>query len=58
MWKIYGLLENMISKREPQFVVELIKKLNEMLEIEIKLSMTFHPQTDRKMERTNQKLDI
>jgi len=48
----------MISKREPQFVVELIKKLNEMLEIEIKLSMTFHPQTDRKMERTNQKLDI
>jgi len=47
----------MISDREPQFVAKLIKELNEMLEIKTKLSMAFHPQIDRQMERTNQELE-
>jgi len=34
-----------------------MKKLNEMLEIEMKLLMAFHPQTDKQMERTNQELE-
>jgi len=34
-----------------------MKELNEMLGIEIKLLMAFHPQTDRWMERTNQELE-
>ena len=46
VWKLYGLLESMISDREPQFAVELTKELNRMLRIEIKLLMAFHPQTD------------
>jgi len=46
-----------ISGRGPQFVAELIKELNEMLGIETKLSMAFHPQTDRQMERPNQELE-
>ena len=40
-----------------QFIVELMKELNEMLEIEIKLSIAFHPQTDRQMEKINQELE-
>jgi len=32
-------------------------KLNKILEIEIKLSTAFHPQTDRQIERTNQELE-
>ena len=57
MWKLHGFPESIISDREPQFVVELIKELNEMLEIKTKLSIAFHLQTDRQMERINQELE-
>ena len=57
MWKLYELLESVISDRGPQFVVGLMRKLNKMLEIETKLSMAYHPQTDKQTERTNQKLE-
>ena len=58
MWKLYRLLESIISNREPQFTVGLMKELNEMLEIETKLSMIYHPQTDGQIERTNQELEV
>ena len=57
VWKLHGLLESIISDREPQFVVEMTKKLNSMLEIKMKLSTAFHPQTDGQTERMNQKLE-
>jgi len=57
MWKLHGLLESMISDKRPQFVVELTKKLNKMLEIEMKLSISFHPQIYSQTERINQKLE-
>ena len=56
VWKLHGSLEGVILDREPQFVVGLTKELNKMLEIEIKLSMVYHSQTDRQTERTNQEL--
>jgi len=28
VWKLHGLLENVVSDREPQFAAELIKELN------------------------------
>jgi len=34
-----------------------MRELNEMLGIESKLSMAFHPQTDGQMERMNQELE-
>jgi len=43
MWKLYGLSEYVILNRGLQFVVGLIKELNEMLGIETKLSTVFHP---------------
>jgi len=46
IWKLYGLLESVVSDRGLQFVVDLIKKLNRILGIETKLSTVFHPQTD------------
>jgi len=46
-----------ILDRELQFIAGLIKELNEMLRIGMKLCMAFHPQTDRQTERTNQKLE-
>ena len=57
VWKLHGLLESIISDREPQFAVEMTKKLNSMLEIKMKLSTVFHPQTDGQTERMNQKLE-
>jgi len=46
-----------VSDRRPQFVAEMIKKLNKMLEIKTKLSTSFHPQIDSQMERMNQELE-
>ena len=50
MWKLHGLLESVVSDQGPQFVVRLIKELNRILRIEMKLSMVFHPQTDGQIE--------
>ena len=57
MWKLHGLLESMISDRGLQFVAGLTKKLNKMLGIETKLSIAYHLEIDRQMERTNQELE-
>jgi len=57
IWKLHGLPESMMSDRRPQFVVELIKELNKMLGIEMRLLTAFHPQTDRQMELINQELE-
>ena len=41
----------------PQFAAELTKELNRMLEIEIRLLIAFHPQTDGQTEQMNQELE-
>jgi len=50
VWKLHRLLESVISNRGPQFAVRLTRELNKMLEIETRLSIVFHPQTDRQTE--------
>jgi len=57
VWKLYGLLESIISDRGPQFVARLMRELNGILGIESKLLTAFHPQTDRQTERVNQELE-
>jgi len=57
MYKICTDLECVISDRRPQFAAELIKELNKMLKIEIKLLTSFHSQTNGQTERMNQELD-
>jgi len=57
VWKLHGLLESVILDREPQFVAGLMRELNKMLGIETKLSLAYHPETDRQTERTNQELE-
>jgi len=47
VWKLYELPKSIISDRGPQFIAELIRELNRMLEIESKISIVFHPQTNR-----------
>ena len=57
VWKLHGLLENVVSDRELQFVAEMMMKLNRMLGIETKLSTSFYPQTDGQTGRMNQELE-
>ena len=57
MWKLHRLLESIVLDRGMQFVVEMTKKLNSMLEIEKKLPILFHPQIDRQTEQINQELE-
>ena len=57
VWKLYGLPESIILDRELQFVAGLMRELNQMLGIESKMSIAFHPQTDGQMERVNQELE-
>ena len=40
----------MVSDRGPQFAAELMKELNRILGIEMRLSTVFHPQTDGQTE--------
>ena len=47
----------MILDRELRFVAGLTRELNKMLGIETKLSTAYHLETDRQIERTNQKLE-
>jgi len=57
VWKLHRLLESVVSDRGPQFAVELIKKLNRILGIKTKLSISFYPQTNGQTEQMNQKLE-
>jgi len=57
IWKLHSLPESIVSDRGPQFTAEIMKELNELLGIQIKLSTTYHSQTNRQTERVNQELE-
>jgi len=57
VWKLHRLSESIISDRGVQFVVGMIKELNNLLGIQTKLSTAYHPQTDGQTEKINQELE-
>jgi len=57
VWKLHGLPESIISDRGVQFVMGMMKELNNLLEIQTKLSTAYHPQMDGQTERINQELE-
>ena len=57
VWKLHRLSKSIISNRGLQFTAGLMKELNRMLEIESKISIAFHPQTNKQTERVNQELE-
>jgi len=52
-----GLLESIILDKGVQFVVGIIRELNNLLGVQTKLSTAYHPQTDGQTKRINQKLE-
>jgi len=57
IWKLYGLPESIIMERGVQFTAGMMKELNRMLGIDMKLSTAYHLQTDGQTERMNQDLE-
>ena len=57
VWKLHGLPESIISDKGAQFVVGMIRELNNLLGIQTKLSTAYHPQMDGQTERINQELE-
>jgi len=57
VWKLHRLPESVILDKGLQFAAGLTRELNKMLGIKTKLSMAYHPETDRQTERTNQELE-
>jgi transposase InsO family protein len=57
IYRYLGLHDDIISDRGPQFMSKFWRSLFEILKVDIKLSSTFHPQTDGQMERVNQVLE-
>jgi len=52
-----GLPESIILDKGVQFVVGMMRELNNLLGVQTKLSTAYHPQTDGQTKRINQKLE-
>ena len=46
VYQIYGPLDTIISDRGPQFISAFWNKFTRILDIKLKLSIVYHPQTD------------
>jgi len=57
VYRYYGLLEDIIFDRGPQFISKFWQFLFKILQVKIKLSSTFHLQTDGQIKQVNQILE-
>jgi len=57
VWKLHRLPESIISDRGVQFAAGMMRELNNLLGIQTKLLMAYHPQIDGQTERINQELE-
>ena len=56
-FKWFRLHDSLISNRGPQFVSAFVTELAQLLHYKVKLSTTYHPQTNGQTERTNQEVE-
>ena len=57
LYKRFGLPDEIILDRGPQFTVHAFHKLLKLLNVTSKLLTAYHPQTDRATERVNQEIE-
>ena len=57
MYKYHGLPDDIISDRGTHFTSKFWQSLLKILQVKIKLSSAYHPQTDSQTERVNQVLE-
>jgi hypothetical protein len=57
VWKHHSWAKKIITDWGTQFTARFMWALNQLLSMEMALSMAYHPQTDGQMERINQELE-
>jgi hypothetical protein len=57
VWKHHGWAQKIIMDQGTQFVAKFTCALNQLLSMEMALSMAYHPQTDGQTEQINQELE-
>ena len=57
IFRHHGFPKTIVSDRGPQFVSKFWKRLFSLLKVDIRLSTSFHPETDGSSEVTNQILE-
>jgi hypothetical protein len=57
LYKRFGLPDEMLSDRGPQFAAKAFHELLKLLEIKSNLTMAYHPQTDGATDRVNQEIE-
>ena len=57
VWKLHGLLRQVVSNWGPQFIVEFTWELYWLLGVKLAATTAYHPQGDKQMERVNQELE-
>ena len=53
IWKHHDLLESLIFNKGTQFTFDIWQHLYQILKINAKLFITYHPKTDKQTERVN-----
>ena len=57
VWKLHGLLRQVVSDRGPQFIAEFTRELYRLLGVKLAATTAYHPQGDRQTEWVNQELE-
>jgi len=57
VWKLHGLLSEIISDKDAKFSGEFWESLYMILGVKRRMSTVYHPQTDRQKQITNQVLE-
>ena len=57
VWKLHGLLRQVVSDRGPQLVADLTWELYQLLQIKLAVTTAYRLQGDGQMERVNQELE-
>jgi hypothetical protein len=57
MYRRFGLLDHIISDRGTKFTFQTFREMGQLLWIDHRISMVYHPQTNREMEQVNQELE-
>ena len=58
IWKLHGLPSSIISDRDPVITSKFWAELMGRLDVRLRKSTVFHPQTDGQTERVNQSLEL